>query len=125
MNEILESPLPLSAEVTRSREGFSRRHLLLGGTLLLLWIALCRALSGEWTVNEQYAYGWFVPVFAACLFWLRWERRPQPFPPHDSRARVFTFFVTAAALLLLLPVRLFEIASPDWRVLGWLHSAIV
>ena len=30
-----------------------------------------------------------------------------------------------AALLLLLPVRLFEIASPEWRPLGWIHAASV
>lgn len=30
-----------------------------------------------------------------------------------------------AALLLLLPIRLFEIANPDWRVLAWIHAAAV
>ena len=30
-----------------------------------------------------------------------------------------------AALFLLLPVRLFEIASPEWRPLGWIHAAAV
>ena len=29
------------------------------------------------------------------------------------------------ALLLLLPVRLFEIANPEWRLLGWIHAASV
>jgi exosortase len=29
------------------------------------------------------------------------------------------------ALLLLLPVRVFEIANPDWRPLNWLHAAAV
>ncbi|MBA2269000.1 MAG: archaeosortase/exosortase family protein [Chthoniobacterales bacterium] len=37
----------------------------------LLWFILCRHLSGEWSVNEQYSYGWFVPFFAAYLFWRR------------------------------------------------------
>src|SRR6476661_4121705 len=41
-----------------------------------LWFVLCRQLSGEWSVNEQYSYGWFVPFFTIFLFWLRWEDRP-------------------------------------------------
>src|SRR5213079_37671 len=28
-------------------------------------------------------------------------------------------------LLLLLPVRLFEIANPEWRLLAWVHTAAV
>ena len=42
-----------------------------------LWFILCRQLSGEWLVNEQYNYGWFVPFFALYLFWLRWQDRPD------------------------------------------------
>ena len=49
--------------------------LLLFGAL---WFVLCRQLSGEWLVNEQYNYGWFVPFFALYLFWLRWQDRPTP-----------------------------------------------
>jgi exosortase len=41
----------------------------------VLWFILCRQLANEWEVNEQYSYGWFVPFFAAYLFWLRWEDR--------------------------------------------------
>src|SRR2546428_12814182 len=43
-----------------------------------LWFVLCKHLSGEWSVNEQYNYGWFVPFFALYLFWLRWQDRPAP-----------------------------------------------
>jgi Transmembrane exosortase (Exosortase_EpsH) len=52
--------------------------LVLGGlALAALWFILCRHLSGEWSVNDQYNYGWFVPFFALYLFWLRWEDRPR------------------------------------------------
>jgi exosortase len=34
-------------------------------------------------------------------------------------------FIGIAALFLLLPVRLFEIATPEWRPLGWIHAASV
>ena len=35
-------------------------------------------LSAEWSVNAQYNYGWFVPLFAVYLFWLRWQDPPEP-----------------------------------------------
>jgi len=43
-----------------------------------LWFVVCKHLGAEWSYNEQYNYGWFVPFFALYLFWLRWEDRPQP-----------------------------------------------
>src|SRR5207302_11519046 len=86
-----------------------------------LWFVVCRQLSGEWSVNEQYSYGWFVPFFAVFLFWLRWEDRPG----RESRRKGIALALGVAALLLLLPVRLFEIANPDWRPLDWLHAFAV
>jgi exosortase len=94
-----------------------------------LWFVLCRQLSGEWLVNEQYNYGWFVPFFALYLFWLRWQDRPEP-EVRGQKSEVRSRILIAAAiaiisLLLLLPVRLFEIAAPEWRLLGWVHAASV
>jgi exosortase len=91
--------------------------------LVFLWLLLCWYLSGEWSVNEQYNYGWFVPFFAVYLFWLRWEDRPEPSPP--CKTLLAWIFVGVPALLLLLPVRLFEIGTPEWRPLGWIHTASV
>ena len=101
--------------------------MLAGLGLLGLWFVLCRQLSGEWSVNEQYSYGWFVPFFALFLFWLRWESRPEV---RDQRSevrgrRLIAIAIGAAALLLLLPVRLFEIGNPDWRPLDWVHAGAV
>jgi exosortase len=98
-----------------------------------LWFVLCRHLSGEWSVNEQYNYGWFVPFFALFLFWLRWEDRPEPqtrAQRTEARTQSEEFRMSAVAvaiccLLLLLPLRLFEIGNPDWRPLGWVHAAVV
>ena len=106
-----------------------------------LWFVLCMQLSGEWLVNEQYNYGWFVPFFALYLFWLRWQDRPTPevrgqrsevsLPRRslarrrEVRSRLGVAFIGIAALFLLLPVRLFEIATPEWRPLGWIHAASV
>src|SRR5262249_8227000 len=33
--------------------------------------------------------------------------------------------IAVIALLLLLPLRLFEIANPEWRLLAWIHSLVV
>ena len=92
-----------------------------------LWFILCRHLSGEWSINEQYAYGWFVPLFALLLFWLRWEDRLEPeSKTQNSKVPGFWLAVTGIfALFFLLPLRVFEIGNPDWRPLGWIHAAIV
>jgi exosortase len=91
--------------------------------LAVLWFLLCRQLSGEWSVNEQYSYGWFVPFFALYLFWLRWEDRPEPPPPRKVLSAAI--LIGVSAFFLLLPIRLFEIANPDWRLLSWVHAASV
>ena len=139
-----------------------RSQFILGGiALFALWFVLCRHLSGEWSINEQYSYGWFVPFFAVFLFWLRWEDRPagasRPEAPSSklqapsgdretaretdgaqlhssltsglrpltSGARARALGIAVLALGTLLVVRLFEIANPDWRPLGWVHTAAV
>ena len=93
-----------------------------------LWFGLCRELSGEWSVNEQYNFGWFVPFFALYLFWIRWQDKP----PAENQNRNSQIANSAAvgiaivvALLLLLPIRLFEIANPEWRLLAWVHTLAV
>ncbi|HYS96394.1 MAG TPA: exosortase/archaeosortase family protein, partial [Chthoniobacterales bacterium] len=92
----------------------------------LLWLGLWRQLSGEWSVNDQYSYGWFVPFFAIILFWLRLEGRPPGRPPTPTRqSSSLQFGIIAVALILLFPIRLFEIANPDWRPLSWLHAICV
>jgi exosortase len=103
--------------------GFALSVLFVGA----LWFVLCRELSGEWSVNEQYNFGWFVPFFALYLFWLRWQDRP-PAQSSNLKSRISSLEALAlaiAALLLLLPVRLFEIANPEWRLLAWIHALAV
>jgi exosortase len=137
---------PSSAARSHSVAGLALPLITLGA----LWFVLCRHLSGEWSVNEQYSYGWFVPFFALLLFWLRWEDAPKPQaaaeapnskfqvpngqPPeirnpqsairNNNAARVAAM-LAIPALLLLLPVRVFEVGNPDWRPLGWIHTASV
>src|SRR6266576_3036270 len=109
-----------------SRERFPLAFVLSVLFLGALWFGLCRELSGEWSVNEQYNFGWFVPFFALCLFWLRWQDRPEIRSQKlEARSRLVAAIIGLATLLLLLPVRLFEIANPEWRLLAWGHAAAV
>src|SRR5437763_5539206 len=123
------------AEATRSFPKFSFRAIVVGPFFAALWLGLWRQLSGEWSVNDQYSYGWFVPVFAIVLFWLRWEDRPQaemrnanresrtdngqPITDNAAPAAAvnspWSVVIVVVALLLLFPIRLFEIPNPDWR----------
>src|SRR5438552_2062667 len=90
-----------------------------------LWLVCCRHLSNDWRLNEQYNYGWFVPFFAAYLFYLRWQDRPK-LEARSSKfgVRCGVLLIVCAAIILL-PIRLFEVANPDWRPLGWLHAGVV
>jgi exosortase len=130
LHSTLTQTPPVSLAVPRSRIP----ALLLFTALALLWFILCRDLSLEWSSNEQYSYGWFVPFFAAFLFWLRWEdwgkvegRKEKVEIARAKRGRRFLLssFYFLLLLLLLLPVRLFEIANPDWRPLSWIHALTV
>ncbi len=109
--------------------GFSVRAAAALVFFAVLWFVLCWHLSGEWSVNAQYNYGWFVPFFALLLFWLRWEDRPKAEvggqKSEGSSQRSVAVLVAIFALLLLFPIRLFEIANPDWRPLGWVHAAVI
>jgi exosortase len=105
---------------------FSARAALIVVFFGVLWFGLWRQLSGEWSVNDQYSYGWFVPFFAALLFWLRWEDAPESRKDEvESRKQAVAIGIMIVTLLLLFPIRLFEIGNPDWRPLSWLHAICV
>src|SRR5882757_1201960 len=108
-----------------SRERFPAAFALSVLFLGALWFGLCRELSGEWSVNEQYNFGWFVPFFALYLFWLRWQDRPSALTSNLKSHIAYSAALAIAALLLLLPLRLFEIANPEWRLLALVHALAV
>jgi exosortase len=109
--------------------------ILLVLSLAGLWFICCRHLSAEWSYNEQYSYGWFVPFFALYLFWLRWEDRDKlrssnfEFRSEDSGSQVrnrsrAALLLSIPLLLAIFPLRLIEVANPDWRLLSWAHAGI-
>src|ERR1051326_149618 len=107
----------------------SLRKVAIAAFFAVLWLGLWSQLSGEWSLNEQYNYGWFVPFFAIVLFWLRLEDAPAPVGIDAVDGKLTGKFIAAAliviALLLLFPIRLFEIGNPDWRPVSWLHALCV
>ena len=127
LNSVLTQTQPLTA---RSNRRLARTALVVAA-IGALWFILFRQLSNEWSINEQYSYGWFVPFFALFLFWLRWQDRPDPeirsrrTRAANNRRALFASLIAVPALLILLPVRLLEIANPDWRLINWLHAAAV
>ncbi len=88
---------------------------------LALWAWVIWHLHDEWTLNPQYNYGWLVPIAAAVAFYLRWRDRPAPSNPRLVSPAAFA---QCFCLLALLPVRVVEIANPDWRLLGWLLAIV-
>jgi exosortase len=124
----LASPQKPAEALLISGRQFSARLAVALLLFAALWFVLCRQLSGEWLVNEQYNYGWFVPFFALYLFWLRWQNRPTPEirnQKYEVRSRLVVAFISIPALFLILPVRLFEVATPEWRPLSWVHAGSV
>jgi exosortase len=132
----IASPSTIEASGT-AKAGRPYALILLGLPLGGLWLICCRHLSAEWSYNEQYNYGWFVPFFALYLFWLRWEDRPEPeVPPSPGfgvagsgqtsevrrRRGLVAGLIAIPLLLLLLPLRLIEVANPDWRLVSWVHA---
>lgn len=95
--------------------------LLLGCVLLFAFVV--KELAVEWNVSTQYSYGWAIPFLCAYLFFLRWKDSPNP-AAISARSRAVTIGVMIAALALLLPIRLVQEASPDYRVTAWGASLV-
>ena len=59
LNSVLTQTQPVT---TQSDRGLT--HTALGVAAVgALWFVLCKQLSREWSVNEQYNYGWFVRFY--------------------------------------------------------------
>ena len=92
--------------------------LLLG----LLWGDLVRVLKMEWTIDEQYQFGFLVPFICLYLLYLRWEDRPGCEPVRFLGAGTALLY---AAVLSLYPLKALYEANPDWRLVFWTHALIV
>ena len=70
-----------------------------------------------------------MPFFALYLFWLRWDDRPeienQKSEARGERSANVSALAAIFLLFLILPIRLIEVANPDWRPLSWAHALVV
>jgi len=122
---------------------FPLRRFLPLALFSVLWLDLCRQLSYQWQTNEQYAYGWFVPLLAAGLFWKRWADRPAPDQPSTIPSSVAApvlrsrtaegglrrvdnpqpplWLIALGVLLALLwlPMRVVHEINQDWPLISW------
>ncbi len=72
-----------------------------------LWLPLIWLLGAQWSIYEQYNYGWAVPFLCLFLFWRRWSNGPIPVPdPKVGR-------VTPCAPSPVYPLNLTPKHTPD------------
>ena len=83
-------------------------------SLTTLWLALVRVLSSQWTVYEQYKYGWAVPFL--CVYFA-WNRRGQARYQNADPSRISSIGLGLLCFVafLWLPLRILQEANPIWR----------
>jgi exosortase len=111
--------------------------VLLGGCLLWSqWPALC-AMAQRWSHDPRYAHGYFVPMFALALLWLRRGRLAGAVPSPSSWGLAFLGLGAVVQLaggyyridsfdgLALLPdLAGIALLLGGWRALQWAWPAI-
>jgi exosortase len=104
--------------------------------LALYWCQLFYQIQVEWTANDQYGYGWFVPLLAAVLFWRRWEERTESGgrrAEDESQWSVVSRqwavvggrWAVVFLMFMLLPLRIIHEANVGWRSAQWAHAVIL
>lgn len=81
------------------------------------WALVVRHLSPEWTTNEQYHFGWLVPLLAAYLVKVRFETPPVPQPVQNPWLANAALLALAIGSIFIMPIRE---ANLDWRLVEWL-----
>jgi exosortase len=88
-------------------------HLLLASPVLFSWVWTWCYLASEWSVNEQYQFGFAVPPLGLYLAWRNWPTFLVPGPK-----RGFVLYFVAWPVLLL--AELLRLGDPFWRLTGGL-----
>ncbi len=98
-------------------------HIILVVSIpVIAWSAFIRKMTTDWSTNSQYEFGYFVPFFILYLLARRWGSRP---PASRDLSTRLAAILGIGILLLLLPIRIIQEASPDWRPLNWLHGTLL
>ena len=93
------------------------------------WLALIHQLGAQWSVYEEYGYGWAVPFLCVFLLWQS-AKREAPSGKHSvpcSLRLAPCALLFALCALLYAPPRFFHEANPIWRLtsLLWAIEVIV
>jgi exosortase/archaeosortase family protein len=100
------------------------RFTFFAAALAALWVPIVWLLGAQWSIYEQYSYGWAVPFL--CLY-LAWERSREPgLAPaggSTSSTRSRSLWVLVLCLFALLPLRVLQEANPLWRLASWSLTA--
>jgi exosortase len=86
-------------------------HILLAGPVVLTWIWTWLYLASEWSANEQYQYGFAIPLLGLYLSFQRW---PNPLPRGQRNGLI----LYVAAFPILLVAELLRLTDPLWRLTG-------
>jgi len=86
--------------------------------LTACWLLYFNLLSGDWSLDPQYNYGYLVPFLGASLIWRRWPDRPAAVASETPGL----MFLSVGLLLLQLPLNLIQGANPEWRLLYWVYG---
>jgi exosortase len=80
--------------------------------LAAIWVPVVYLLGAQWSLYQQYNYGWAVPLL--CLY-LAWERRSLSRSPSlpSYRARAACLLIGCGLLLWI--TRILQEANPIWR----------
>ena len=85
-----------------------------------VWCWVFRHLAVEWRLNEDYSYGFCVPVLAAVLAWQRLSDGFEQSFQTPSKTRSVHVALMAAAGVTFLLGELLRLQDPTWRFAGWL-----
>jgi len=81
--------------------------------VLLAWMLAWRHLAADWNADEQYHYGFGVPVLTIWMAWRRFPGLMKPAPP-----KLICYLVIAGALAMLTLGEMLRRHDPLWRFTG-------
>jgi exosortase len=95
-------------------------HLLLASPVLFTWIWTWCYLASEWSVNEQYQFGFAVPMLGLYLVWRNWRSILVPGP----KSGLILYLVAWPVLLV---AELLRLGDPFWRLAGglWMFGVTI
>lgn len=87
--------------------------------LIVVWGVPVWHLSTDWSLSDQYSYGWIVPLLMLYLVRLRLADAPAPslgWKEDRQRAAI----ALGVLIFFYFPLIVIRVANPDWRPLGYI-----